>query len=343
MTPDLRGQVQICISDNASEDGTQALVQRYSSENPGLFVYHRHAVNQGLPGNTMALARIAQGRYCWLLSSDDTMAEQGLTQVLAALAQNPNLAGLTVDLRYYDRSMTHCLREEMPLILLPSHPEQAQVFTSPEQIFRECGSVQGGLSMQVFDRELFLEVLEEAGDAKCATFRYFPYLYLFGKMVKKRPAWLWLPEKLIQSRGDNDTLSLELNQNVLKYQTTVMEELHRIWAGLFGASSATCQSLMRANFALFWNGPALLSYKSRYLCTEADEVRALGIWTRCLFLLPAFWLTAFPVLLMPHFVVRPAVLALRRAGCISALRVWKRRFLRRSSGPDAPGSLSGSL
>ena len=334
ITGSLRGQVEICVGDNASEDGTQALMERFIQENPDLFVYCRHPENLGFARNLLHIIRMAQGDFCWLLSSDDMMAEQGLARVLAAFAQNPGLAGLTVDLRYWNRSMTHCLRENMPAALLPCRPEQAQVFTSPAQIFRECGSVQGGFSMQAFDRKLFLEVLGEVGDAKCVSFRYFPYLYLFGKMVKKRPAWLWLPEKLIQSRGDNDSLSRELNQNALKYQTVVMEELHRIWSSLFGASSATCQSLMRANFSSFWNGPALLAYKSRYSCTAADERRALWVWTRCLCFLPAFWLTSFPVLLMPGAGLRPAVLFLRRMGLTAALRAGKRRLIRgtRSSG-----------
>lgn len=339
LTPALRGRVQICISDNASEDGTQALAEHYGRENPGLFLYHRHPTNLGFTQNLMALINIAQGDYCWLLSSDDMMAGQGLLRVLAALDQYPTLAGLTVDLSYYDRSMTRRVREDMSAILLPRTPERAQVFTSPEQIFRECGSVQGGLSMQVFDRKLWLEALEETGEARCADFRLFPYLYLFGKMVRKRPAWLWLPEKLIQSRTDNDYLSEDLNQNALRYQINIMEELYRVWGELFGPSSTTCRSLMHTNFRLFWNGSALLNYKNRYFCTTSDEIRALVMWTRCLFFLPAFWVTAFPVLLTPGFALRAALPALKRTGWVPVLRAWKRQWVQRARGggvPDAP-------
>jgi glycosyltransferase involved in cell wall biosynthesis len=327
LTPALREQVQVCVSDNASEDETQALMERYLSENPGLFVYLRHSVNRGLVGNLLALVGAAQGDYCWLFSSDDRMAQHGLSEVLAVLSQNPMLAGLTVDLSYYDRSMAQCIKEGMPARLLPNHPERRQVFTSPAQIYRECGSVMGSLSLQVFDRKLWLEAAEEVGEAKCVTFRYFLYLYLFGRMVKKRPAWLWLPEKLVQSRTDNDTLTQDLNRNALKYQTTVMEELHRIWGSLFHPASATCQALMRANFRSFWNGFALLSYKSRYVCGAADEGQALLVWTRCLYFLPAFWITVFPVLLTPSAVLRAVLPALKRTGWVSALRVWKRRLL----------------
>lgn len=327
LTPSMRTQVQICISDNASEDETQKVVERCIQKYPGVFIYHRHPKNLGFTRNLLALVSLAQGEYCWLLSSDDALAENGLSRVLAALAGNPGLAGLTMDLRYYDRSLTHCIREDMPAVLLPRRPKQAQVYTSPSQIFRECGLVQGGFSMQVFDRKLWLEALNDAGETKCASFQFFPYLYLFGRMVKKRPSWLWLPEKLVWSRTDNDYLSQEMSLNALRYQTGVMNELFCIWKDLFGADSATCQSLMKRNGRLFWSAAALLSYKSCYTCTAADEARALGIWTRCLFFLPAFWLTAFPVLLTPRFVVHPAVSALRRTGCIPMLRGWNRRFV----------------
>ncbi len=334
----MRGQVEICVSDNASDDGTQALVARYSRENPDTFVYHRHPTNRGIAGNLMALVNIARGDYCWLLSSDDRMAGRGLSQVLAVLSQSSALAGLTVDLSYYDRDMTHPIRGGMLTTLLPRDPDRMQVFTSPQQIFRECGSVQGGLSMQVFDRELWLETLEDIGETEWASFRYFPYLYLFGRMVKKRPAWLWLPEKLIQSRTDNDSLSEELNHNALKYQTKVMEELHRIWGRLFGPSSATCQSLMHTNFRPFWNGLALLDYKSRYACTAADEARALVVWTRCLFLLPVFWVTTLPVLLTPSFVLRAVVPPLKRTGWVPVLRTWKRHLTQRAQGGGVPNA-----
>ena len=327
LTPALREQVQICVGDNASEDETQALMERCLCEYPGLFVYLRHSVNRGLVGNLLALVSAAQGEYCWLFSSDDRMARHGLSEVLAALSQNPMLAGLTVDTGYYDRSMAYCINEGMAAGLLPLHPERRQIFTAPAQIYRECGSVMGSLSLQVFDRKLWLEAAEEVGEAKCLTFRYFLYLYLFGRMVKKRPAWLWLPEKLVQSRSDNDTLSQDLNQNALKYQTTVIEELHRIWSGLFHPASATCQALMRANFRSFWNGSALASYKSRPACGAADEVQALLVWTRCLYFLPAFWITVFPVLLTPSIVLRTVLPPLKRSGWVSALRAWKRSVM----------------
>ncbi len=334
----MRGQVEICISDNASDDGTQALVARYSRENPDTFVYHRHPTNRGIPGNLMALVNIARGDYCWLLSSDDALEEQALSCVLSALSQHPTLAGITVNLNSYDPTLTRILQEGLPAVLSPQRPDQAQVFTSPEQIFRECGSAQGCLSMQVFDRSLWLETLAEIGEAKFVSFRYFPYLYPFGKMVKKRPEWMWLPERLIKIRTENDALSKELNQNKLKYQVTVMEELHRIWSGLFGPSSATCQSLMRANFCLFWNGFALLIYKSRSACTAADEARALVVWTRCLFLLPVFWVTTLPVLLTPSFVLRAVVPPLKRTGWVPVLRTWKRHLTQRAQGGGVPNA-----
>jgi abequosyltransferase len=326
MTDALRGQVEICISDNASEDETQNLIARYSREHPGLFVSQRHAENLGFTQNLMSLVRLAQGDYCWLFSSDDHMAEGGLARVLDALAERPTLAGMTVDFRSYDQSMTQMLGESHPAALLPSHPERTQVFTSPADIFRNCGSVQGNFSMQIFDRRLWLEALVEIGEAKFAGYQYFPYLYLFGRMVQKRPAWLWLPEPLIHSRAQNDYLSDTLGRNLLKYHTLTMDEASRVWGELFGRSSATYQSLMRDNYRIFWSAYPVLVYKSRFACATGDEWRALVGFTRRLFFLPGFWAFTLPALLLPRFVPQACLAALRRTGLGQALRALKRRL-----------------
>jgi abequosyltransferase len=326
LTETLSSRIEICISDNASEDETQPLVRRYMQEYPGLIRYHRNPENLGFTRNLMHAVGLAEGDFCWLLSSDDVMAPHGLTRILEVLDEFPTLTGLTFTTQAYDRTMTQKIKAEYPPSLLPQYPQEMHVYSGPDQIFRECGSVMGYTSTQVFDRRLWQECLAEIGPEKFAAFTYFPYLYLFGKMVRKKPQWIWLPEKLVFSRADNDYLSSHLSSNMLKYHRLTMEEASQVWGQLFGRGSATYQSLMRDNYVNFWSGPSLLRYKAFTLCTAAEEWRALLWFPRRLYFLPSFWLFAFPVLLTPHSWTQAAAFTVKKLGMRDTLRSVKQRF-----------------
>ena len=326
ITPELHGRVEVCINDNASEDGTEALVAQLDGQYPGVIRYNRNAENLGFTRNLARVVQSAKGEFCWMFSSDDVMAPHGVARVLELLDEYPNLTGMTLSTRPCDSTMTEVLAEGYPPSLLPEEPETRHVYTSPDQIFRSCGSVMGYTSTQVFDRQVWQEVMEEIGEAGFARYIYFPYLYLFGKMVRKKPVWVWMPEKLVHSRAGNDYLSAHLERNMLLYHRLTMEEASQVWAGLFGSQSATYHGLMRDNYVNFWNGPSLLRYKAINRCTTGEELLSLWWFPRRLYFLADFWLFAFPVLLMPHSALRLGAALVRRLNLGRSLRVIRRRL-----------------
>ena len=64
-------QYEIVVSDNASTDGTEAIIAEYVEKYPGLFVYVRNESNIGFDNNVEALFKKARGEYLWLLGDDD--------------------------------------------------------------------------------------------------------------------------------------------------------------------------------------------------------------------------------------------------------------------------------
>lgn len=65
-----REGVQICISDNASDDGTDALIREWIDR--GLAIdYHRAEKNLGADLNYLQVAAMAKGEWIWFLGSDD--------------------------------------------------------------------------------------------------------------------------------------------------------------------------------------------------------------------------------------------------------------------------------
>lgn len=83
-------QVEVVIVDGASTDGTQAVVQSCMQTWPSI-VYHREAENSGVDRDFDKAVQYASGVYCWLMSDDDLLAPDSISQVIARLAAGPEL------------------------------------------------------------------------------------------------------------------------------------------------------------------------------------------------------------------------------------------------------------
>jgi hypothetical protein len=79
--------ITVLVADNASPDGTWALLQDAATTRPWLRV-HRHADNLGAVGNLQWLAANApEAEYLWCFGDDDFLLPGGLATILRALRE----------------------------------------------------------------------------------------------------------------------------------------------------------------------------------------------------------------------------------------------------------------
>ncbi len=83
-------KLDILVSDNASADGTEAVV---ASFNDPRIRYHRHKENVGGPANWDFCIRQARGEYFQLLNDDDLIDTDFVVSCMARVGENPD-AGL---------------------------------------------------------------------------------------------------------------------------------------------------------------------------------------------------------------------------------------------------------
>ena len=88
--PQLEQDVEIVVSDNASTDGTEEIVEQYRSSYPSIR-YHRWAVNMGADRNYLKVVEMARGDYCWLFGSDDTVSPGAVGHILAMLGDQSDI------------------------------------------------------------------------------------------------------------------------------------------------------------------------------------------------------------------------------------------------------------
>jgi abequosyltransferase len=90
ITDDIKDIVEICVSDNASTDNTEKIVQEYLKNSPIDIVYFKNDINLGADKNFLKVIDIANGEYCWLLGSDDKLSQTGIKTILAEIMNNKN-------------------------------------------------------------------------------------------------------------------------------------------------------------------------------------------------------------------------------------------------------------
>lgn len=96
LTDELLSKVEICVSDNASTDGTDRLLRDYQDRFDNVVTF-RWDRNMGADYNYLKAVEIASGEYCWYLGSDDCLLPGSIDRIL-------NLTKSGDDIIIFDRA-----------------------------------------------------------------------------------------------------------------------------------------------------------------------------------------------------------------------------------------------
>ena len=101
----LRGRLEVFVSDNASTDATQQVVQEYQAKYPGLVAVHRNPSNLGFSKNVDAVVRYARGDFVLLLGDDDGLEDRALAEVVDIVSRNGDLGVIFLPEIPYDADL----------------------------------------------------------------------------------------------------------------------------------------------------------------------------------------------------------------------------------------------
>nr|WP_294943016.1 glycosyltransferase family 2 protein [uncultured Mucilaginibacter sp.] len=86
-------EIEIIVSDNASEDNTEEIVTNQHLKYPGTrFIYNKNEINVGFFGNCKKCKEISTGEYMWLLSDDDFVCPGVIKAIINALTSKEDTA-----------------------------------------------------------------------------------------------------------------------------------------------------------------------------------------------------------------------------------------------------------
>lgn len=319
LTPQLKDQVEICISDNASFDETQSMVKTYQQRYPGVFTYHRYESDQGGALNFLKVVEIARGYYCWLMGSDDQAAENSISQILHLLRQNPDASGVTVDKQILDFHMSEEQEQLCKEIIYPQNFEIQQIYLNTTEALTNCSLLFFYMSAHIFKRRLWIEVVDEAGPKKIVSFRHFPHLYILCSMIVKEPCWIWHPVKLIKYRTQNECLFEHLNHDLLSGYIDMTNDIVNVWSVVLKKNRPTYHALMYKLYLIWWQRSNIWHHKNQKYITFQTDVKMAGLTIKNFYFISEFWMRPLPILVVPYPLIW--------CGCFTRIKLGKIKLI----------------
>lgn len=135
---DLEGKIEICISDNASTDGTRQYIEELKESTSIEINVIFNDMNKGMDANIISALELAGSEYLWIMGDDDYISEGGLKKLVKFLEKIT--ANENINLVYLTLSRQKLSKEEINDII------------SSEEMFK---SPNGFMSTNVIRRKAF--------------------------------------------------------------------------------------------------------------------------------------------------------------------------------------------
>ncbi|MBW3697564.1 glycosyltransferase family 2 protein [Vibrio sp. T187] len=199
--PQLSEDVEIVISDNASDDDTQSMVSRFMEDYPNI-KYFRWDSNMGADINYLKTVELASGEYCWLLGSDDFIEAGAVTRVLKEINDKHDIYLCSeylcdLDMKPYD---VHYLLEEGiedSIYNFSDDSELYKYFT----LAQSQSALFGYLSSIIFKRSKWNDVCYD----EKYTGTLYSHMFMLYSFIDKGCQLKYIKQPLVYWRGGNDS------------------------------------------------------------------------------------------------------------------------------------------
>lgn len=329
------GCVEVCVSDNASQDGTEAIVKERQRRAPGLIRYRRNAENLGASRNILLVAAMARGQATWLLGSDDALEPGAIRTVLAALRSDDAIAGLTIDRRLYENDLT----EPSAIIDVARPALNGVTRLAGHEALNALGLHASFISAHIIRTAIWREARARIGMARLEGSLY-PHVWVMVSAWLGGREWLWEPRAVLRVRLNNVALADSTQRSVDGLLARAVRDQRVLWSTLGDRSNARRQ-LTRFHEQMLPSGHRDALAFHRLSLPERDRRETLALLVSCLkafWWSKRFWCESLPALVL-MICARPA-----DGEQLSAARELVRTVRLRTTGarPECPATMTPS-
>ena len=282
-----REQLEIIIGDNASVDETESTVALLQKEYPWIR-YHKHPFNLGAERNIHALARMASGEYVWFVGDDDKVTmRDALPIIFKHIGSKYNL--IVMNFSSVARDLPSGVKRNWWPI------KGDRIFDHPNKLMSCFGAGLGFISCIVISRKLFLGHDYDEYEAYAAYGFSFLYAVYAGIVQEMRAIFVASP--LILNRWGTELSNETADKFFITGTSLVLDRLAKR-----GYSKKAIRSA-KHRVIIDYLTPSLIRRKVARQSVKSMLGRMLPNY----YSLWAFWLVFAPLLLMPRFMMRPAL------------------------------------
>jgi len=223
--------VEVCVSDNASNDGTAELVADLAARASCPVRYRRLPRDLGLTANLLSAIELARGTYCWLMGSDDLLEKGALERALELIEALPGLTGYLVGAVYVDSADPRMRSRQLPRAFHPPGAAPRRI-DDLDDIYEQCGNSWILLSWNIVARDAWTAAAERHRDLLLAH-PVFPQIVVLAMMARARPEWGWLAESLVRQRNALTFLFESGDASLADRWSELIEGISAVWADIF--------------------------------------------------------------------------------------------------------------
>lgn len=160
--------VEVVVADDKSKEDIDAVIKKLKEEYPELTLrYYRNKINLGFDLNVINVVKKAEGKFCWLLSNDDTIKLGGITRIIDEIKDSNKIKLFLVNYERFDKLLNTITAEKMINL------SKDNIYTDPNDFwftkidgsyFKVLGVNTITMSCNVFDRKEWMKSLSQAKD-----------------------------------------------------------------------------------------------------------------------------------------------------------------------------------
>lgn len=198
--------IEVCISDNASQDDTDDVIRKFQSDYPSVrTVYSKNCENMGADRNYLRVVTLASGEYCWLFGSDDILAPHALGVILQEIKERDDI---------YLGNRINCSFEMKPITQeqwLVDTEDQEFDFSKRDNLIdyfqrsQLLGAVFSYLSCIIFKKIRWRAINYDISMVGTA----YSHVYMLISMVKNGAKLKYINNPIVLCRLENDSFAVD--------------------------------------------------------------------------------------------------------------------------------------
>ncbi|MDR3049918.1 MAG: glycosyltransferase [Elusimicrobiota bacterium] len=300
ITDDIRDKVEICISDNASNQDIKGLADKYRQKHPHI-TYFRFDKDMGVDINHLNAVAISRSPYCWTFCDDDIMLDGALKYILQEIKENPDIDIFIGETIIYTKSLDEPAKSKFRL----AKPSRDFIF--------EQGNTKGilllGFGTETIVRKEKWQLY--SNDNKFLD-TLFVQLYVMFSMIKNGSKLKSLIKPICGLRGFNGDDTFNVDGMLRRFQYDIIA-LKAIPEDVFGKKSK--EAKMMANQIMFNILAAVRALKMNAF----KEKASLQLYFQLFDLLHQYYrnnillyILVLPSLLLPSFIYKIMIYMYRK-------------------------------